>query len=218
VKQNDARRKIKRAARQPPTGNDTGIDIKVEQVDNDNDQVDDDADDGGFFDDTPVYDEKASFALMNLSRPLLKARVETKIFVFVFSRKFRENLFSLFAKKSYENNENVRENGKITSFSHDFRFSRKLKKNRFRFNPTHQGHRGAQVRASDAHSGRHHTGGAAGPRYLRLCGHRHRQDGRLHAPRPGAPALQTQGSVDYLKIIININTVPLFMLTYSIQP
>jgi hypothetical protein len=30
-------------------------------------------------------------------------RVETKIFVFVFSRKFRENLFSLFAKKAYEN-------------------------------------------------------------------------------------------------------------------
>jgi hypothetical protein len=30
-------------------------------------------------------------------------RVETKIFVFVFSRKFRANLFALFAKKPYEN-------------------------------------------------------------------------------------------------------------------
>jgi hypothetical protein len=30
------------------------------------------------------------------------SRVETKIFVFVFPRKFRENLFSLFAKKAYE--------------------------------------------------------------------------------------------------------------------
>jgi hypothetical protein len=30
-------------------------------------------------------------------------RVETKIFVCVFSRKFRENLFSFLAKKSYEN-------------------------------------------------------------------------------------------------------------------
>jgi hypothetical protein len=30
------------------------------------------------------------------------ARVETKIFVFVFSLKFRENIFSLFAKKAYE--------------------------------------------------------------------------------------------------------------------
>jgi hypothetical protein len=31
-----------------------------------------------------------------------RTRVETKIFLFVFSRKFRENLFSLFAKKVYE--------------------------------------------------------------------------------------------------------------------
>jgi hypothetical protein len=30
-------------------------------------------------------------------------RVETKIFVFIFSRKFCENLFLLFAKKSYKN-------------------------------------------------------------------------------------------------------------------
>jgi hypothetical protein len=30
------------------------------------------------------------------------SRVETKIFVFVFSRKVRKNLFSLFAKKAYE--------------------------------------------------------------------------------------------------------------------
>jgi hypothetical protein len=53
-------------------------------------------------------------------------RVETKIFVFVFSRKFCENLFSLFAKKSlrkvtkitkifaktFAKNENVWENGR----------------------------------------------------------------------------------------------------------
>jgi hypothetical protein len=42
----------------------------------------------------------------------LLIRVETKIFVFVFSRKFREKLFSLFAKKltkSYENKESFRE-------------------------------------------------------------------------------------------------------------
>jgi hypothetical protein len=39
-----------------------------------------------------------------------ETRVETKIFVYVFSRKFRENLFSFFAKKSYENNENFCEN------------------------------------------------------------------------------------------------------------
>ena len=82
VKENDARRKSKRAARNPATAADTGVDIKMEQIDNNNalhDDVDEDEDDdGGFFDDTPVYDEKASFALMNLSRPLLKAIEELK--------------------------------------------------------------------------------------------------------------------------------------------
>lgn len=82
VKQNDARRKTKRAARQPPSATDIGIDIKVEQVDNsskaDIDDSDEENDDDGFFDDTPVYDDKASFALMNLSRPLLKAIEELK--------------------------------------------------------------------------------------------------------------------------------------------
>ena len=79
MKENDARRKTKRAARNPPTGSDTGIDIKMEQVDNKIDDEEEDADDdGGFFDDTPVYDENASFALMNLSRPLLKAIEELK--------------------------------------------------------------------------------------------------------------------------------------------
>ena len=79
MKQNDARRKTKRAARNPLSAADTGIDIKVEQVNNQLDDDDDlDEDDGGFFDDTPVYDEKASFALMNLSRPLLKAIEELK--------------------------------------------------------------------------------------------------------------------------------------------
>ncbi len=72
MKQNDARRKTKRAARNPLSEADTGIDIKMEHAD------DDEEDDGGFFDDTPVYDEKASFALMNLSRPLLKAIEELK--------------------------------------------------------------------------------------------------------------------------------------------
>jgi hypothetical protein len=40
--------------------------------------------------------------LCNTNRKYLafEPRVETKIFVFVFSRKFRENLFSLFAKKA----------------------------------------------------------------------------------------------------------------------
>ncbi len=53
----------------------------MEQMDNNalHDDLDEDEDDdGGFFDDTPVYDEKASFALMNLSRPLLKAIEELK--------------------------------------------------------------------------------------------------------------------------------------------
>jgi hypothetical protein len=64
----------------------------------------------------------------------LGTRVETKIFVFVFSRKFCENLFSFFAKKSNENkfswkrkfsrkrtfsrNEISRNFAKITPFSH----------------------------------------------------------------------------------------------------
>ena len=81
MKENDARRKSKRAARNPATAADTGVDIKMEQIDNVlHDDVDDEdeEDDGGFFDDTPVYDEKASFALMNLSRPLLKAIEELK--------------------------------------------------------------------------------------------------------------------------------------------
>jgi hypothetical protein len=43
-------------------------------------------------------------------------RVETKIFVFIFSRTFRENLFLLFAKKAYK---------KVQKFAH-FRFSQKL--------------------------------------------------------------------------------------------
>jgi hypothetical protein len=70
-------------------------------------------------------------------------RVETKIFVFVFSRKFRENLFSLFAKKAYEKlrkNENFREtkfreiSRKFAHFRIIFAF-RENGKNRFRFNP-----------------------------------------------------------------------------------
>ena len=51
----------------------------------------------------PLDDEIRAHLIRRL---ILKIRVETKIFVFVFSRKFRENLFSLFAKispRKYEN-------------------------------------------------------------------------------------------------------------------
>jgi hypothetical protein len=60
---------------------------------------------------------------------VIRARVETKIFVFVFSRKFRENLFALFAKKAYESYEN---NKILRKFAH-FCFSRKWKP--FSFQP-----------------------------------------------------------------------------------
>jgi hypothetical protein len=84
-------------------------------------------------------------------------RVETNIFVFVLSRKFSlqfsfsrkfshqfsRKLKQIFAKTKIEAKTFAktkifakRNFAKITSFSHDFRFSRKWK-NRFRFNPTY---------------------------------------------------------------------------------
>ena len=48
------------------------------------------------------------------------------------------------------------------------------------------------VRPPDADPGGHGAGGAARSRHLRLRGHRHRQDGRLHAAHSGAARLQTQ--------------------------
>jgi hypothetical protein len=67
--------------------------------------------DGDKTDEAATHDAAISFE----EQPNLAdgGRVETKIFVSVFSRKFREKLFSLFAKKltkSYENNESFREN------------------------------------------------------------------------------------------------------------
>ena len=51
---------------------------------------------------------------------------------------------------------------------------------------------GHGVRPPDADPGGHGAGGAAGPGHLRLRGHRHRQDSRLHAAHPGAARLQAQ--------------------------
>ena len=65
VKEGDAKRKQKRAAKNPGA-EDTGIDIKMEEGSGDEEGT-------GFFEDAPVFDENASFSSMNLSRPLLKA-------------------------------------------------------------------------------------------------------------------------------------------------
>jgi len=67
TKERDARRKQKRLAKNPDAA-DTGIDITMEE----------DPDKEEFFDDAPIYDEKASFTSMNLSRPLLKAIEEMR--------------------------------------------------------------------------------------------------------------------------------------------
>jgi hypothetical protein len=49
-------------------------------------------------------------AVSTASIPSLYPRLETKIFVFVFSRKFRENFFPHFAKKLIKSCKNFREN------------------------------------------------------------------------------------------------------------
>ena len=59
---------MKRAAKNP-TAEETGVDIKMDEFSDNED---------AFFEDSPVYDETASFATMNLSRPLLKAILEMK--------------------------------------------------------------------------------------------------------------------------------------------
>jgi hypothetical protein len=53
-----------------------------------------------------------------------KVRVETKILVFVFSRKFRKNFFSLFAKKLTKSCENFRFR---KSFLENFRFRERFR-------------------------------------------------------------------------------------------
>jgi hypothetical protein len=60
-------------------------------------------------------------------------RVETKIFVFVFSRKCRKNLFSLFAKKAYKKLRKFsRKVSFRESFRENFRFHESIRKH-FRF-------------------------------------------------------------------------------------
>ena len=68
MKERDAKRRQKRAKKNAGEAN-TGVDIKMEEASDDDDE---------FFEDTPAYDEKASFSSMNLSRPLLKAIEEMR--------------------------------------------------------------------------------------------------------------------------------------------
>jgi len=68
VKEGDARRKRKKAKKNPQT-EDSGVDIKIEK-DEDSEEE--------FFDEAPIHDVDASFYTMNISRPLLKAIEEMK--------------------------------------------------------------------------------------------------------------------------------------------
>ena len=66
MKERDAERKAKRKKKE----GDSGVKIEVEKGGNDSDQSSED--EAGFFEETPLYDENASFASMNFSRPLMK--------------------------------------------------------------------------------------------------------------------------------------------------
>jgi hypothetical protein len=62
-----------------------------------------------------------------------RSRVETKIFVFVFSWKFRENFFRFSRKKLTKSCENFRENFRFReSFRENFCFCERFREN-FRF-------------------------------------------------------------------------------------
>jgi hypothetical protein len=63
------------------------------------------------------YPSKSVFDTFSGAKKVSQTRVEMKIFVFVFSRKFCENFFSLFAKKAHE---------KLRKCSRKFSFSRKF--------------------------------------------------------------------------------------------
>jgi len=74
VKKKDAQRKERKKKKVGGT-EDTGIEIQVE---GEEEAENEDENENAFFDDNLVYDENASFASMNLSRPLLKAIEEMK--------------------------------------------------------------------------------------------------------------------------------------------
>ena len=67
VKEGDLKRKLKKKEKNPTV--DSGVDIKIDKDDSDEDE---------YFDAPPVYNETDSFYTMNLSRPLLKAIEELK--------------------------------------------------------------------------------------------------------------------------------------------
>ncbi len=68
MKERDAQRKAKR--KKKDGDDDAGVRIEVENNGDFSDHMSDD--EGGFFEETPLYDENASFASMNFSRPLMK--------------------------------------------------------------------------------------------------------------------------------------------------
>jgi len=74
IKERDAQRKARRKLKGGEV--DTGIQVRVDEEGEDQEEEEDQQDD--FFTETPEYDTNASFASMNLSRPLMKAIEEMK--------------------------------------------------------------------------------------------------------------------------------------------